>query len=120
MESPYKYMKTNEDKTEMRIACHMEAREFVHAARLADSSGKLELRDAVCNLGILYGHKSIRKIEEASGTRMTPGAFGAIAQAYRQMSDLSSIKGDREMAKEYTEKKESAERLSTAIESLRG
>ena len=116
MESTYKYMKTDgqTDTTEMKIAYHVEAKEYVRAAYLADRSGNKEMRDAICNVGIAsYGKLADRMERHSIGKN--PTNFAAIASVYEEMAKLSRIKGDAEAEKVYASKREAADRECISI-----
>ena len=116
MESTYKFMKTDgTDTTDMKIAYHVEAKEYVRAADLADKSGNNKLRDAICDLGIASYGKLADRMERHSTGSKNPTNFAAIASVYAEMTKLCRIKGDAEAEKAYASKREAADRECISI-----
>ena len=77
---------------ESEIARHLETKEYVKAAKLADRSKDAILRDAICDEGILYyhGHISGKEMKTIKGHM----GFVATASAYKEMAELYGIKQD--------------------------
>ena len=120
MESTYKYMKTDgqKDKTDIEIACRVEAKEYTRAANLADKSGNKELRDAICNVGLAsYGKLADRMERHSIGGN--PTTLAAIASVYGEMEKLCRIKGDAEAGKVYAGKRDVADKACISIMSVK-
>ena len=81
-----------ESGIESEISGHIEKKEYVKAAKLADRSRDTVLRNAICDEGILHYYEQI----SGKQTKTIKGHMGfvAVASAYKEMAELYKIKDD--------------------------
>ena len=88
-----------ESGIESDIAWHLEKKEYIKAAKLANRSGDTVLRDAICDEGVLYNSKIASG--KANTTIKGHMSFVATASAYKEMAELYGIKEDSKSQDRY-------------------
>ena len=90
----------SEDPMEMTTAHYWKEKEYVKAARLAQELDDKEIRNAICNEGIMRLHRQIVQVNKAAPME-NPSRLMSIAVSYNELAQLHGIKGNPGTAESY-------------------